>query len=77
MSVNHQSDETHVADFPSKSEAVIIGEEKGDDSENLHHRKKWQSNVTIVSCVSFATQKIRPLSTFLLTSTTLVYRKLQ
>ncbi|KAJ5369568.1 hypothetical protein N7509_014180 [Penicillium cosmopolitanum] len=50
MSVNHQSDETHVADFPSKSEAVIIGEEKGDDSENLHHRKKWQSNVTIVSC---------------------------
>lgn len=55
MSINHQSDEAHVADFASKSEAVIIGEEKGDDFENSHRRKKWQSNVTIVSCVSFAT----------------------
>jgi hypothetical protein len=77
MSVNHQDDEDHVADFAGKSEAVFIGEEKGDDSENLHRRKKWQSNVTIVSCVSFATQKIRPLSTSLLTLTTIVYRKLQ
>jgi hypothetical protein len=57
MSINHQSDDACVADFANKSEAVIIGEEKGDGSENLHSRKKWQSNVTIVSCVSIAVPK--------------------
>lgn len=62
MSINHQSDEAHTVAIANKSEAIITGEEKGGESGNLHRRKKWQSNVTIVSCVSFATPKIRTLS---------------
>lgn len=51
MSENNQSETDRVADLTNKSEAVVVGEEKGDDIQDSHRPKRWQSNVTIFSCV--------------------------
>lgn len=58
MSTTHQSENDGVGgDNSNKSDAIVAGDETGDGAQSPLHPRKWQSNVTILSCVGFTSEE--------------------